>query len=248
MRGTVFPPFCLTWDHGESNEDNGDLLQKVPCKHCCTQCPWPWGTLIADPCLHQTLLETHGQVWVSLLYGHWSFFLGSGRHKVLFVPSKSLFPYSCASSGGSMVGLMAICSKRAYSIPRSAAPRAPIPASGHWVWVWWCILLQETLKHSKHICLSLCGVSWCTQGFVWALWSSLVGTGFDSICDFSCPPSCWGFFFAPGHWVSFFGRILLSPVDGCLAASCNFGVLTEEDECTSFYSTILQPRASLKWI
>ena len=99
MGGTVFPPFCLTWDHGESNEDNGDLLQKVPCKHCCTQCPWPWGTPIADPCLHQALLETHWQVWVSLLYGHWSFFLGSGRHKVLFVPSKSLFPYSCASSG-----------------------------------------------------------------------------------------------------------------------------------------------------
>ena len=163
-------------------------------------------------------------------------------------PPRVCFPTPVQVLVGSMVGLMAICSKRAYAIPRSAAPRAPIPASGHWVWVWWCILLQETLKHSKHICLSLCGVSWCTQGFVWALWSSLVGTGFDSIHDFSLPPSCWGFFFVPGHWVSFFGGILLSPVDGCLATSCNFGVLTEEDECTSFYSTILQPRTSLKWI
>ena len=23
------------------NEENGDLLQKVPCRHCCTQCPQP---------------------------------------------------------------------------------------------------------------------------------------------------------------------------------------------------------------
>ena len=46
-------------------------------------------------------------------------------HKVLFVPSKSLFPQSYVSSGGSMMGLMVASSKRAYAIPRSAAPRAP---------------------------------------------------------------------------------------------------------------------------
>ena len=45
--------------------------------------------------------------------------------------SKSLFPQSCVSSGGSMVGLMATSSKRAYAIPRSAAPRAPAPGAGH---------------------------------------------------------------------------------------------------------------------
>ena len=38
---------------------------------------------------------------------------------------------SCVSSGGSMVGLMATSSKRAYIIPRSAAPRAPDPEAGH---------------------------------------------------------------------------------------------------------------------
>ena len=41
------------------------------------------------------------------------------------------FPQSCVSSGGSMVGLMATSFKRAYAIPRSAAPRAPAPAVGH---------------------------------------------------------------------------------------------------------------------
>ena len=52
----------------------------------------------ADPCLHWRLLDTHRQVWVSLLWGHCSFLLGFGEHKVLFVPSKSLFPQSCGSS------------------------------------------------------------------------------------------------------------------------------------------------------
>ena len=32
---------------------------------------------------------------------------------------------SCVSSGGSMVGLMAVASKKAYGIPKFAAPRAP---------------------------------------------------------------------------------------------------------------------------
>ena len=28
-------------NYGGGNEDNGDLLQKVPCVHCCSQCPQP---------------------------------------------------------------------------------------------------------------------------------------------------------------------------------------------------------------
>ena len=46
----------------------------------------------ANPRLHQRLLDTQGQVWVSLLWGHCSFLLGPAAHKVLFVPSQSLFP------------------------------------------------------------------------------------------------------------------------------------------------------------
>ena len=57
----------------------------------------------------QEILDTHGHVWVSFLWGHCSFLLGPGARKVLFVPSKSLFPQSCVSSGGSMVGIMATC-------------------------------------------------------------------------------------------------------------------------------------------
>ena len=81
--------------------------------------------------LCQRLLGIHRQVWVSLFWGHCSFLLGPGAHKDLFVFSKSLFPQSCISSSGSMVVLMVTSSKRAYAIPRSAAPRAPAPAAVH---------------------------------------------------------------------------------------------------------------------
>ena len=42
MGGAVFPPLLFTWSKlCGVNEDNGDLLQKVPCMHCCTQCSQP---------------------------------------------------------------------------------------------------------------------------------------------------------------------------------------------------------------
>ena len=52
------------------------------------------------------LLETPGhsrEIYVSLFWGHCSFLLGPGAHRVLFVPSKSLFPQSCVSSSSSVV-------------------------------------------------------------------------------------------------------------------------------------------------
>ena len=33
--------FDLRTNYGGGNEDNGNLLQKVPCTHCYTQCPKP---------------------------------------------------------------------------------------------------------------------------------------------------------------------------------------------------------------
>ena len=93
-----------------------------------------------------------------------------------FVPSKSLFPQSCASSGGSLVGLMATSSKRAFAIPRSTAPRAPVPAAAHrsprhppetpgrs----------QASLGQSLVRPLLLSPGFWCTHGFVRALQESV---------------------------------------------------------------------------
>ena len=85
--------FTFTSNYGGGNESNGDLLQKIPCMYCYTQCPQP--TLqqaTTDPLLHWRLLDTPRKVWFSLLWGHCSFLLGPGAHKILFVPSRSLFP------------------------------------------------------------------------------------------------------------------------------------------------------------
>ena len=84
--------------------------------------------------------------------------------------------------------------------------------------------------------LSLCEVSefWCTLGLfepsehLWQVWGLIL--------PFLL--SCWGFSFALGCGVSFFGGIQHSLFSGCSAASCIFVVLTGEDEHTSFYSTI----------
>ena len=121
--------FGLRPNYGGGNEDNGDPIQKVPSCTAALSAPNP-AAGHHRPMPAPRLLDTHGQVWVSLLWGHRSFLLSPGAHKVLFVLSKSLFPQSCVSSGTSMVELTMTSSKRAYAIPRSAAPRAPASAAG----------------------------------------------------------------------------------------------------------------------
>ena len=97
-----------------------------------------------DPHLHWRLLDTCRQVWGSLLWGHCSFLLGPGANNVLFVPSKSVFPQSCVSSGSSMVGLMATSSK-AYAILWVCCTQSPCPYRSPLL----TVPPQETLKHSS---------------------------------------------------------------------------------------------------
>ena len=72
-------------------KDNGDLFQKVPCMHCYTQCPQPCSR---PPPTHASA----GDSWTlpgksgSVSCGVTSPFSWVLVHKVLFVPSKSLFP------------------------------------------------------------------------------------------------------------------------------------------------------------
>ena len=66
----------------------------------------------------------------------------------------------------------------------------------------------------------------------------LVGMGFDFIMIMPLPSHC-SFLFVFGHGLSLFGGFQHLLVDGFSTASCNFGVLIGGDECTSFYSTIL---------
>ena len=136
--------FGLRPNYGRVNEGKGDLPQKDLCTHLYSVLLTPQQAAV-KPHLHWRLLDTHRQIWLHLMWGHYSFHLASGAHKVLFVPSKSLLPQFCVSSGGSMMGLMATFSKRANAISRSAAPRAPDPAAGHCQ----CIPPQDILRHSS---------------------------------------------------------------------------------------------------
>ena len=88
--------FDLGLNYGGGNEDNGNLLQKVPCMHCLHSVPPTLLEAIANPCLCQRFLDTHRQVWASLLWGHCSFLLCPGEYKVLFVkhPKKNASAYN----------------------------------------------------------------------------------------------------------------------------------------------------------
>ena len=142
MGATVFPSCCLTWGQTIVETMKITATSFKRSHHALPHsAPPTLHQATVDPHVRWRLLDTHGQVWVSLLWGHCSSLLGPGAHKVLFVPSKTLLPQYCVSSGGSMMGLMVTSSMRAYATPRSAAPRAP----GHC----WPIPSQETLKHSS---------------------------------------------------------------------------------------------------
>ena len=73
---------------------------------------------------------------------------------------------------------------------------------------------------------------------------SLVGMGFDSKRDFAPPTILLGLLLCPWTKDIFFWWIQHSTIDNISAASCNFGVLTE-DERTSFYSAILKTVAQI---
>ena len=135
--------FDLRPNHGGGNDDNG-VSWKGPMRALLHSVPLTLRQPTSDPHPRWRLPDTHGHVWVSLL-SQCSFLQGRGVHKVLFVPSKNVFPQCCGGSGGSLVGLMATSSKRAYAVPRPAASRAPAPAAGHRR----AIPPQETLKHSS---------------------------------------------------------------------------------------------------
>ena len=193
MGRAVFPPCCLTW--GQTMVEVMKIMgppSKGPRHALPHSVPPAPQQATTDRCLHQRLLVTHRQIWVSLLWGHCCFLLGPGAHKLLFVPSKSLFPQSCVSSGGPMVGLMVTSPNRAYAkgcVTQICCTQSPFPCSRP------LLTCTSTGDTQRQIWLSLCGISgsWCVQGFVWALWASLVGMAFDSKCEFAPPAALLGY-------------------------------------------------------
>ena len=140
---------------------------------------------------------------------------------------------------GSMVGLMVTSSKRTYAtccVTPACCTQSPCPCGR--------LPLTRTSTGDTQRLKGRSGtVSVGSPGahkilfepfkHLWWVWG-LIRNAISPLL-----PSCWGFSFALGCEVSFFGGIQHSPVDGCSAVSCNFEVLTGEDERTSFYSSIL---------
>ena len=137
----------------------------------------------------------------------------------------SVSPVLCKFWRLLMVGLMATSSKRACAIPRSAVPRAPAPCSRPLL-TRTSVGDTQTLKgRSSSVSVGFPGahnVLFEPSESLWWVWGLILNAILPLL------PSCWGFSFALACGVSFFGGIQHSPVDGCSAVSCNFGVLQEK--------------------
>ena len=95
-----FPPCCLTWDPTkvEVMKIMATSFQRSQAGTAALSAPDPAAVYCWPTPLPGTPRDTHGQAWVSPLWGPCSFLPGPGVHKILFVPSKSLVPQSRVSS------------------------------------------------------------------------------------------------------------------------------------------------------
>ena len=125
----------------------------------------------SDKCLCRRPLDTYGQVWISLLWGHCSFLLGPGAHNFLFVPPRVCFPVLC-KFWGLYGGLNGNLLQEGLCHTQVCCTQSPRPCGRHR----WPEPPQVTLR--TQFCLSLCGVSgsWYAQGWFepselfWQVW------------------------------------------------------------------------------
>ena len=143
-----------------------------------------------DPRLHQRLLDTPRQVWVSLLWGHCSFLLGPGAQMFCFCSPRVYFPVLCKFwllYGGVNGDLL----QEGLCHTQVCCTQSPCPCG------------RPLLTHTSagdtqtQFWLSLCGVSgsWCTQGLFELsehLWQVKV-----LILNVILPllPSCWDIYY-----------------------------------------------------
>ena len=197
MGGAVFPPFYLHGpNYGGGNEDNGDLLQMVPCMHCCTQCPRPCSKPLPTHVFVRdswTLTVKPGSVSCGII----SPFSWVPVHtRFCLCPPRICFPVLCKFwwlYGGVNGDLL----QKGLCHTQVCCTQSPCPCGSP--------LLTHTSSGDTQtqFCLSLCGVSgsWCTQGIfepsqrLWWVWG-LILNAISPIL-----PSCWGFF-ALGHGIS----------------------------------------------
>ena len=166
--------------------------------YCYAQCPQPaaghhWPIPLLDTPGHSQ--ASLGQSLVGSLL---SFFLGPGAHKVLFVPSKSLFHQSCVKFWQLYGGVNGDLLQEGLCHTQVCFTQSPYPCSRP--------LLTDTFSGytQTQFWLSICGIpgSWCAQDLLEPserLWWELA-----LILKANLPllPSCWGFSFVPEYQVS----------------------------------------------
>ena len=150
-----------------------------------------------DPHLHRRLLDTHRQVWVSLLWGHCSFLLGPGAQGSVCALPESISPVLCKFwqlYGGVNGNLL----QKGLCHTQGSCTQSPCPHGSP------LLTCTSTGDAQTQFCLSLCGVpgSWCAQGWLepseclWWEWGLILNVNLPLL------PSCWGFSFALGRGVS----------------------------------------------
>ena len=159
MGGAVFPPYLPGPNYGGGSEDNGDLLQKIPCMHCYSPCPQPCSR---PPPTHASAGDSWtltGKSGVSPLWGHCSFLLGPGAQGSVCALPESISPVLC-KFWQLYGGLVVTSSKRAYAITQVSCTQSPCPCGSP------LLTCTSTGDAQTQFCLSLCGVSgsWRTQG------------------------------------------------------------------------------------
>ena len=203
------PIFCWWWgcvpsllfdlrpNCGGGNEDNGDLLQKVPCISCNTQFP----QLCSRPPPTHT---SAGDSWTltgktgSVSYGVTAPFSWVLVHtRFCLCPPQVCFPVLCTFwrlFGGVNGDLLqeGLCHTQVCCTQSLCPCNRP--------------LLTRTSSGDSHtrFCLSLCGISgsWCTQGMfepsegLWQVWGLILNVISPLLLSY------WGFSFALGCGVS----------------------------------------------
>ena len=151
----------------------------------------------ANPHLFWRLLDTHGQVWVSLLWGHCSFLLGPGAQGFVCALQESVSPVLCKFWWlcGEVNGYLL---QEGLCHTQVCCTQSPCPCGSP--------LLTHTSSGDTQaqFCLSLCGVSgsWCAKGLfepsehLWQVWDLILNVILHPL------QSCWGFSFAPGCGIS----------------------------------------------
>ena len=99
-----------------------------------------------------------------------------------------------------------------------------------------CCGVQNLHNSARTSLVLLFSSLWVTHQWVWDLILSWLCLSYCLTCSF---------FFVFGCGLSFFGGFQHPPVDGHAAAGCDFGALGDGNECTSFYSTILNQNTVL---